>query len=90
MSFFSGNRCIHLLELGAGGIGNDFGQRGLSRARRPVEKHTAQLVRFDGTVKQLSFTDDMFLPHHLFQCRGAHPGGQGRFILQSLFFHIIK
>ena len=87
---FSRNRCVHLLELGAGGVGNDLCQCCLSRTRRSVEKYTSQFVRLDGTVKQFPFTDDMLLPHHLFQRCGAHPGGQGRLILQSLFFHIIK
>ena len=64
---------IDLHELCTCGIGNHFRQRRLSRTRRSVKDDGAEFIRFDRTVQQFVFPDDVLLPDNLIKCGRTQP-----------------
>ena len=71
-------------EVRPRGVGDDPRQRGLARARRPVEDHRAELVGLDGAAQQPARPHDVLLADELVQRARAHPRGERRFLLGQL------
>ena len=85
---FSGGGGIQLGKVGTGGISDNFSQSSFSCSGRTVKDQRTEFVRFDGTVKHFSFSDDVLLPYDFFQCFRTHPGRQWRFLFECCLFHI--
>ena len=64
-------------ELGAGALGHDAGQGGLSGARRPPQDQGGHLVRLDGPPQGSARPQHVLLAGEVLQAPGAHPLGEG-------------
>ena len=68
--------CADLLEMAAGGAGQQPGKRGLARARRTVEDDRAEAVGGQQAAQQLSLAEKVPLADELFERAWPHPRGQ--------------
>ena len=75
--FYPGGYGIELYKPPAGGIGNDPGQRGLSRAGRAKEDGGLKTVGHNSPAQKPSGAYNMLLPDELIQGSGTHTIGQG-------------
>ena len=75
------------LEMRLGLVGDDGGEGGFARARRPPQDDGGeQAVGFNGAAQEFARPDDVLLPDELVQGAGAHPGGERGFGLH-FFLH---
>ena len=72
-------------EVGIGGPGDDEGERGLARARRPPQDHRKGRVPLDGLVQEAALSDQRPLAQEIVQRIRPHPRCQRRFPAQLLF-----
>ncbi len=53
-------------------------QRGLSAARRPIENHRGQAIRFDRAAQQFARPENVFLADKFLERARSHPRGERR------------
>ena len=70
------------LEGSLGDCGDEAGEGGLARARRPPEDERGQTPGSDGAEEHTVLTDDLLLTDELIEGTGAHPFGQRRVALR--------
>ena len=64
-----------LHERGAGGLGDDMGERGLPRAGGAEEDNRTEAVVLDGGPKPAALAHGLALAHHLIEGARAHAHG---------------
>ena len=80
------------LEVAIGVMGDDFGERRLSRARRPPEDAGSDLAPADQLAQGLPGTEQVLLAEELVQGGGPHAGreGLGGALEQGGISHAVK
>ena len=75
---------VRLLEVALRVPGDQFSERRLPRARRPVEDQRHQPIRLEHPPQQLARTEKVLLPAELFQRAWPHPHGERRDLVEIL------